>query len=158
MALGGAADTMTERFCPELQLAWRLVSLNMRHMSDVSVDVATSANGGYPDPMGRTTRDVLSWPTIWSEIASATFTFSGVIFVSASEEFAGPSEDGDTFEGRYFRRYTESFLLRQCQAARPGAEDKLLHYRLVFQDESIDVVCTKPPDVTFRAAAHEPVA
>jgi hypothetical protein len=149
---------MSDRFCPELQLPWSLVSLEMRDLREVLIRVVASTQLGFPNPVGRTTRDVMSWPAVWSEMASANFTFSQVLMVAVSDEFAGLSEDGDLYEGERFRRYSKSLLLRQCEAARPGAENTLLHYRLVFQNEFVDVVCTTPPEVELRAAAHEPVA
>jgi hypothetical protein len=149
---------MSETFCPELQLPWHLVSLTMRDLSAVSIHVAASAQLGFPDPAGRTTRDVMSWPAIWSEMVSATFSFSHVLMVALSEEFVDLSETGDVYEGDRFRRYSRSLLIRRFAAARPGAEDTVLHYRLVFQNEFIDVLCTAAPDVTLRSSVHEPVA
>ena len=114
------------------------------------VDVAVSERLASPEVIGRHAHDIMSWPEAWSEQSAAEFRFESVILVSLSEEFASFSETTDVFEGTTFRRYSESQLLRQCRGARAGAEHTVLHYQLVFQNEQVDVLCSTPPQISFR--------
>jgi hypothetical protein len=141
---------MPVAFVPELQLSWSLESLGVTVPTEVVIKVSASEPLRSPDPMGRQVRDVLSWPVTFVEHAATEFRFSGVLIVRLSDEYAGVTREDDVYEGHTFRRYSQSELLREGRDARPADETPVLHYQLVFQDEQVDVVCTKPPQILLR--------
>lgn len=139
-----------ELFAPELQLEWSLVELRMPSAAEATVRVEACERVAPPGPLGRQAHDVLSWPDVWTCHADGEFRFTKVLIVSTAEEFAASNQADGDWEGNTFRRYSRSTFMDSGREARPGSEHSVLHYRLVFQNEVLDVVCTTPPNVTLR--------
>ena len=137
-------------FCPELQLPWTLKLLDAHSLDRVAVHVSFDVEVSNPPIIGRHGSDIRSYPTIYSTISEADFVFRNCLSVTVRDELlVSISEKTLDGEGSTFIRFLSS---PQIDAARLGRPDgfSVFHYRLNFQNEIIDVVCSKVPEVIVR--------
>jgi hypothetical protein len=137
-------------FAEELQKDWELLDCVVVHR-DAVVRVRTSTHHKYPDVGGQHGSKVLSYPAIFSEQISAEFRFSRCLMVRSWDEMSLSIREVDPepqFEGRTFRRYRRSALL-DLHSEIPTVG---FHYRLLFANEIIDVICEVAPVVTLHGA------
>jgi len=137
-------------FAPELQRDWELLECVVVHRDAVN-RVRTSTRHRYPDAGGQHGSKVLSYPTIYSENDSAEFRFTRCLMVRSWDEMDLSIREADPepqFEGRTFRRYNKSALL-DLHSEIPTVG---LHYRLLFSNEIIDVICEVAPLVILNGA------
>jgi hypothetical protein len=137
-------------FCPELQLPWTLKLLDAHNLERVAVQVCFNGRNASLPIIGRHGSDIRSYPTIYSTISEADFVFRNCLSVTVRDELlVSISEKTLDGEGSTFIRFLSS---PQIDAARLGRPDgfSVFHYRLNFQNEIIDVVCSKVPEVIVR--------
>ena len=139
---------MLSDFVPELQRHWSLESLTMPKTSEAVVRLAEFAALEAPAPMGRTVSDVVSWPTMWQTVRRAEIRFSGIEVLRVSEELHAAEASDAVYSGTSFRRYATSSLIRAHSDA--GGATPRYHFRIVFQDDVLDVLCAEPPEITIE--------
>jgi len=136
-------------FCPELQLPWTLKSVKFQSLNHISIDAEHSINSPIleKDSTGQHVTDVMSFPSIRTVIAEATFNFSLCLAFSLSDELiTSPTADSHP-NGNTFARISSSELLKSTKIARP--ETVFYHYRIIFIDQVADIVCQTAPEVTL---------
>lgn len=138
---------MKIEFCPELQLDWSIQKIDFESMEEIKISLVVSKGEPYPDSQDRHGKDVLSWPTIYTETAQADFFFSSCVYFNIRDEIAPGISEGDVGEGKSFQRFLSSELLTKHS---DRGIDNLYHYRIVTPDEVIDVLCNKTPDIVKR--------
>lgn len=142
-------ETMNS-FCPDLQLPWILRLLDTRSLERVTVQVGFAVGIPGPPIVGRHGSDICSYPTLYSTISEADFIFRQCLSVTVRDEMlVSISEEALVGEGTTFVRFLSS---PQIEAARQGRPDgfPVFHYRLNFQNEIVDVICSKVPEVVVR--------
>jgi transposase len=100
--------------------------------------------------MGRHVNDIMSYPKTSITISEAKFVFRRCVsFAVLDEVHHSISEKALKGDGKTFMRFMSS---PQIEAARQGRPDdfRTLHYRLNFQDEIIDVVCSEAPKIELK--------
>jgi hypothetical protein len=146
------SDMKIVPFAPELQKDWELLECVVVHR-DAVIRVRTSTQHKYPDAAGQHGSKVLSYPAICSEHDSAEFRFTRCLLVRSWDEMALSIREADPepqFEGQTFRRYSKSALL-DLHSEIPTVG---FHYRLLFSNEIIDVICEVPPVIILRGAPN----
>jgi len=133
-------------FCPDLQLDWSLKRVEFHHLHEVKVVVGSGQRDARPDTMGRDVSDVLAYPEIYTKLVEAEFLFKKCLLFKVVDEIAASTVDRNEAEGegRTFVRFLSSELLSHYKGV-PALQGSLFHYRLVFQDEILDFVCTETP-------------
>jgi hypothetical protein len=137
-------------FCQHLQLPWTLRSLDAHSLDRVAIQVCFEVSIPGPPIIGRHGSDILSYPMVYSTVTEAEFVFKRCLSLTVREEMlVSISEKTPEGEGKTFVRLLSS---PQIDAARLGRPDgfSVFHYRLNFQNEIIDVVCSKVPEVTVK--------
>ena len=137
-------------FCPELQLPWTVRSIEARSLQRVVVHAEFSVGVPPPTPLGRHVADITSYPKTYDVIAEAEFVFIECLSVTMRDEMlVSLTEKIDGGEGETFVRFLAS---PQIEAARLGRPDgcSIFHYRILTQNEIVDVVCCKVPEVLVR--------
>ena len=140
-------------FAPELQRPWQLVELRMLPEGQVVITVEAAETMSRPEPKGRSVADVMSWPDLFHIVARAEFRFSDVVHVAVTEDVmdafgVGQSVEYGNADGS-FRRVSTSTLLDNATAGHTGRAEPFRHYRLLFLDQVLDVVCGCPPSVAL---------
>lgn len=137
-------------FCPDLQLPWSLQSIEAQNLDCVTIRVRHAVRSPAPESMGKHVSDIMSQPDICTIITEAEFVFRQCLSVLVQDEmFASISEDRNIGEGVTFLRFLDSTLINAARLSQVD-DSPLFHYRLSFQDEIIDVVCGKVPNVTLK--------
>lgn len=137
-------------FCPQLQLPWSLRSFDAHNLERVTVKVAFEVAVPGPSVIGRHVNDIQSYPQTYSTVSEAEFVFRQCLSVTIREEMlVSITEESPKGEGETFVRYLSS---PQIDAARIGRPDgfSVFHYRLIFQNEILDVLCRQVPEVAIR--------
>ena len=117
--------------------------LDARSLERVAVRVSFDVSIPSPRIIGRHGSDIRSYPTVYSTISEADFVFRRCLSVTVRDEMlVSISEKTPDGEGSTFVRFLSS---PQIDAARLGRPDgfSVFHYRLNFQNEIIDVVCSE---------------
>ena len=142
-------------FCPQLQLPWSLRSLEARNLARVAINVAYCQQVPVSTDLGCHISEIASYPKISTTVAEAEFVFLRCLSVTVREEMlVSISEKTPEGEGQTFLRFLSS---PQIDAARLGRPEglPLFHYRLIFQDEIIDVVCSEVAEVDFKHSCEQ---
>ena len=137
-------------FCPHLQLPWTLRSLDAHSLERVAVQVCFEISVPGPPIVGRHVSDISSYPKVNLTISEAEFVFRQCLSVTVRDEMlVSISEKTPEGEGKTFLRFLSS---PQIDAALLGRSDNfsIFHYRLIFQNEIIDVVCSELPEAVVR--------
>jgi hypothetical protein len=140
-------------FAPELQRPWQLVELRMLPDGQVVITVEVAEAVNRPEPTGRSVGDVMSWPDLFNIVSRAEFRFSDVVHVAVTEDVmdacgVGRSVEYGNADGS-FRRVSASTLLDNATAGHTERAETFRHYRLLFLDQVLDVVCGCPPTVAL---------
>jgi hypothetical protein len=151
--------TETDGFAPELQLPWSLVDCSLASSNTAVVRVEAGDRQPRRDSVGRMGVDALADPECSVTYAEARFVFRNCLYMRMVEEFTdGFTEATGTEVGSSFRRLHGSELQARYREATQGI-GSLLHYRLYFSDQVIDILCREAPVVTIRrferSGAHD---
>jgi hypothetical protein len=137
-------------FCPHLQLPWRLRLLDAHSLERVAIQVSFDVSIPSPPIIGRHGSDICSYPTVYSAISEADFVFRRCLSVTIRDEMlVSISEKTLDGEGSTFVRFLSSPQIDAARLGRPNGFS-VFHYRLNFQNEIIDVVCSEVPEVIVR--------
>lgn len=137
-------------FYPHLQLPWSLRSLDAKTLDRVTINLEHSVAFASPDTMGRHVSDIMSIPMVYAVLSEAEFVFQKCLSLAVQDEFLiSVSQEALQGDGTTFIRFIDSPLIKAAKIGRPN-DFTVFHYRLVLQNECIDVVCCKVPEVSLK--------
>ena len=115
-------------FCPELQLDWRIESISFSNLEHIKVVAFECDQVTPPSPMGRSVKDVVSWPTIFTQLKEVEFCFNECVYFNVREDITPGLSENDLCDGKTFQRLLESELLKLNS---DRMRDNLHHYRII---------------------------
>ena len=135
---------MTMEFCSDLQLEWVVESISLSSLNDVKIVLDENKQEEVPKPTGRSGKDVLSWPTIYTHLKRVEFYFSNCVYFNVREDRAPGLSENDKGEGKTFQRLLESELL---QLHSDRMINELYHFRIIGREEIIDILSHETPNI-----------
>jgi hypothetical protein len=150
---------MNNDFCPELQLPCILDSVEIRGEQKITVKTFRCEQCDYPSPIGKKVAEVTSYPAIFEQLEAVDFIFEEYFYFNIREEQAPAISSDENGEGKTFQRLLDSKLIelhKESYVALKKQWNSIRHYRLILQDQILDVVTTKPPTVIRKPNSIHP--
>lgn len=135
-------------FCPELQLPWTLVRIEIPRADALTVHARALYSEGGPNIIGRHVLDISSYPRIESAMVDAKFEFEDVYWSEFRKRSAAALFEAEVTAMQTFYRFLRSSLIELQTRGFVGNCPNFMHYRLVLGESLLDVVCRKRPLVT----------
>jgi len=133
---------MEIEFCPELQIDWSLKSISFNAFQSINVTLVSMEQQEKPDPAHRHGKDVMSWPDFYVEKTKTEFIFNKCNYFNIRDDLSPGLSESDEGQGKTFLRLLRSELLTLNQNR---AIEGLFHYRIITDNEIIDVLCFEAP-------------
>jgi len=131
-------------FCPQLQLDWTIKNISIPGLDEVKVVVTSNKQEARPAPDKRAGKDVISWPSIFTQLKHVEFYFSSCMYVNVRDDVAPGLSENDRGDGRSFQRLFDSELLKLHT---DRMIENIYHYRIIGRNEIIDILCHETPNV-----------